>query len=88
MATEGIDTSSHALSLTLHSQAQEQAASAPAATEQEAAPVQEIRRDPPVDRIELSQATRELAREVTDPKPTLQLSPDRLRTLATGQPPG
>ena len=40
--------------------------------------------DPPVDRIEVSNAARELARAVTDRQPSLQLSPQQLRTIATG----
>ena len=40
--------------------------------------------EPPVDKVELSVAVRELAKEITDEEPHLQLSSDRLCILATG----
>jgi hypothetical protein len=44
----------------------------------------ETNSDPPVDKVEVSVAARELAKTVADDKPHLQLSADRLSVMATG----
>ena len=40
--------------------------------------------EPPVDKVEVSVAARELAKEITDEEPHLRLSADRLSVMATG----
>ena len=48
-------------------------------------PVARAEIEPPVDRVEVSTAARELAKVVTDPQPHLQLSQQQLKRMSTGR---
>jgi hypothetical protein len=48
-------------------------------------PVARAEAKPPIDRIEVSTAARELAKVVTDPQPHLQLSQQQLKKMSTGR---
>lgn len=48
-------------------------------------PVARSEAEPPIDRVEVSTAARELARVITDPQPRLQLSQQQLKRMSTGR---
>ncbi len=48
-------------------------------------PVVRSEAEPPIDRVEVSTAARELAKVVTDTQPRLQLSQQQLKKMSTGR---